>query len=130
MSLTQLLIEKLALPLATLLIRSVAGETAGQIGGGLLNIAQRLASDRYEQSGLATGISSHGGIVAGRLQGQQTGDGRCVKRSARFRLISVRFVLFEVLEATGQVYFGGHRRKGPGVVFGQRSTTWRRDETR
>jgi hypothetical protein len=68
MSLTQLLIEKLAMPLATLLIRSVAGETAGQVGGGLLSIAQRLASDRYEQRELARHFERIGERVVQRLE--------------------------------------------------------------
>jgi hypothetical protein len=43
MNLTQLLIDKLAIPLGSLLIRSVVGETAGVVGGGLMRVAERLA---------------------------------------------------------------------------------------
>lgn len=68
MNLTQLLIDKLALPLGSLLIRSVAGEPAGVVGGGLLRVAERLASDRYEQRELARNFERIGERVVQRLE--------------------------------------------------------------
>jgi hypothetical protein len=65
---TLLLIDKLAIPLGTLLIRSIAGKTAGVVGGGLMKVAERLASDRYEQRELARHFERIGERVVQRLE--------------------------------------------------------------
>ncbi len=68
MDLTRLLIEKLATPLAVVLIRSVASYSAGTIGGGLTGIVAQLVKNRYEQRKLERQWEEMGERIVQRLE--------------------------------------------------------------
>ena len=68
MDLTSLLIQTLAKPLAVVLIRSAAGDSAGTVGGGLTGIVARLVKNQYKRRKLERQWEEIGERIVQRLE--------------------------------------------------------------